>query len=286
MTLEVPAAAENIAQVDYWNTAAGQTWARYHDDLDRQLAPLGREVLRTLALQAGERVLDVGCGCGHTTLEIAAHVGPPGRAVGVDVSGPMLAVARERAAASGLPTIEFHEADASSLDLSRAPFDAIYSRFGVMFFADPVRAFTNLARGLKTAGRLGFVCWRPLTENPWMLRPLDAGRRFLPELPPTDPTAPGPFAFADADRVRGILEAAGFGEIRIAPLDARIGGGTVEQALELALRVGPLGMALRENPQCKEALSATVREVMQAHLTPEGVLMPAAVWIVTALRAR
>lgn len=286
MTLEVPPAAENIAQVDYWNTAAGQTWARYHDDLDRQLAPLGRAVLGELALKAGERVLDIGCGCGHTTLEIAAEVGPSGRAVGVDVSGPMLAVARERAAASGLPSIEFHEADASSLDLSAVPFDAMFSRFGVMFFADPVRAFANLARGLKANGRIGFVCWRPLAENAWMLKPLDAGRRFLPEQPPSDPTAPGPFAFADADRVRGILGAAGFDGISIRPFDARIGGGTVDQALELALRVGPLGMALRENPECKDALSAAVREVMQAHLTPEGVLMPAAVWIVSAHRAR
>lgn len=272
----------NGAQVEYWNTTVGETWARFQDQLDRQLAPLGAEAMQALAASPGESLIDIGCGCGHTTLALARRVGPEGAVVGLDISQPMLEVARRRAAGTADRTVRFREADAQSADLGDRVFDAAYSRFGVMFFSDPVAAFANLRRSLRPGGRLAFVCWRAFDENPWMGAPLAAALPFIPAPAPADPLAPGPFAFADAVRVRTILADAGFADIDIRPHDTRIGGGDVDQALTLALRVGPLGSVLREDPSLVGSVTGAVRRVMQDHLTPDGVLMPAAVWIVTA----
>lgn len=275
-------AAPNSAQVEYWNAIAGATWARYHDQLDRQIAPLGLEALRALGPAAGERVLDVGCGCGQTTLAIAARVGPHGAVVGVDISAVMLDIARQRARPGSAGNVQFLGADAQIHRFEPGAFDAIYSRFGVMFFADPVAAFANLRRALRPDGRLGFVCWRPLAENPWMSEPLEAARPLLPPLPPPDPLAPGPFAFASDARVRAILGGAGFREVEIRAFDMLIGNGDLAATLELTLRVGPLGAALRDNPSYKDRLADTVRATLARFETPRGVLMPASVWIVTA----
>jgi ubiquinone/menaquinone biosynthesis C-methylase UbiE len=272
----------NLAQVEYWNATAGETWARFQDQLDRQLAPLGLEAIQALAVTPGDSLIDVGCGCGHTTLDLARRVGPEGTVLGVDISQPMLEVARRRAEATPDLTVSFREADVQTADLGTSVFDAAFSRFGVMFFSDPPAAFTNLRRSLKPGGTLGFVCWRAFAENPWMGAPLAAALPFLPEPEPVDPLAPGPFAFADAGRVRTILTEAGFTAIDIRPHDTQIGGGDVEEALQLAFRVGPLGAALREDPSRAGLIADAVRGVLEAHLTPQGVLMPAAVWIVTA----
>jgi len=270
----------NAAMSDYWNAGAGETWARYQDQLDRQLASLGAEAMRALPLTSGCRVLDIGCGCGDTTLALAAAVGPAGSVVGVDISRPMLDVARARAAAT--PAAEFVEADAQTADLGQGGFDAAFSRFGVMFFSDPPAAFANIRKALKPGAPLAFVCWRPFLDNPWMRDPMAAARDLLPPQPSPDPLAPGPFAFADADRVRAILGAAGFQDVAIAPFDARIGGSGVEQTLGLTFRVGPLGVALRERPDLAEVVADRVRSVLTRYDTADGVLMPAAVWIVTA----
>ncbi|MEI8298399.1 MAG: class I SAM-dependent methyltransferase [Pseudomonadota bacterium] len=274
----------NASQTEYWNASAGLTWARHHDALDRQIAPLGQAAIRRLAPASGERVLDVGCGCGHTTLELAARIGPSGVVVGIDISVPMLEVARSRPSGANSARVEFLELDAQIGDLGHASFDAIYSRFGVMFFSDPVAAFTRLHAALKPGGRLAFVCWRPIEENPWIAEPMNAARPFLPPRQPMDPTAPGPFAFADAGRVRGILEQAGFEAIDIARFDVPIGGGTLEETLELSLRLGPLGLALREQPELASQVAAAVRAALSAYVTADGVLMAAAVWIVHGIR--
>jgi SAM-dependent methyltransferase len=151
-----------------------------------------------------------------------------------------------------------------------------------MFFSEPVTAFANIRASLKPGGRLGFVCWRALHENPWMKAPLDAALPFIPPVAPSDPMLPGPFAFADADRVRDILSEAGFGPLAINPFDTRIGGADVEQTLALALKVGPLGAAVREHPDYADRAGSAVRDSLSKFLTPNGVLMPAAVWIVLA----
>jgi SAM-dependent methyltransferase len=274
--------AGNAAQIAFWNAIAGQTWVAFQTQLDRQLEPLGAKAMGVLAPAPGERILDIGCGCGHTSVALSARVGISGAVLGVDISEPMLAVATSR---SGAPSAAFRLADAQTDDLGEAAFDGAFSRFGVMFFIDPVAAFANIRRALKPAGRLAFVCWRPLGENPWMYVPLEAARPLLPPLQPSDPTAPGPFAFADPARVRVILSEAGFSAITMTPFDTRIGSGGMEETLELCRRVGPLGAALRENPDRAEAALAVVREALAAYLTSEGVLMPAAVWIVSATAA-
>jgi SAM-dependent methyltransferase len=275
----------NAAQVDYWNAAAGETWAKHHDQLDRQIAPLGLESLRVLAPAAGERVLDIGCGCGRTTVDVAARVGRAGAAIGVDISAPMLEIARRRTVPDGAGRVEYLQLDAQVADLGRGTFDAGYSRFGVMFFADPVAAFANVRRALRSGGRLSFVCWRVLAANPWMLEPLEAARPFLPPLAPPDPSAPGPFALANSDRVRAILSDAGFADIEIRAYDTEIGGGDLDETLQLTLRVGPLGAALRDNPSCKDGLADPVRAVLARYVTSRGVMMPASVWIVSARNA-
>ena len=277
-----PIAASNAAQIDYWNAAASQTWVRFQEQLDRQIGPLGREAMRVLAPAPGERILDIGCGCGQTTLELAARVGSSGAVVGADISRPMLEVAGQRPLPAGTTRPQFRQIDAQSGDLGQAEFDAVFSRFGVMFFSDPAGAFGNIRAAMKPGGRLAFVCWRPFQDNLWMREPMDAARPFLPPQPPMDPTAPGPFAFADADRVRSILKAAGFGSIAIEPFDARVGGADVEQTLQLTFNVGPLGAALREQPDLADKVGDAIRDVLAGYETPEGVLMPAAVWIVQA----
>lgn len=270
----------NKDQIDYWNAQAGETWATLQDKLDHQLAPLGHAAIEALSPRPGERLIDIGCGCGQTTLELASEVGANGSVLGVDISRPMLDVAAARA--EGLGNVAFLEGDAQTHAFDPGAADGVYSRFGVMFFNDPTAAFANIRKALKPKGRLAFVCWRPMAVNEWMRLPLAAALAHAPPPPPPDPFAPGPFAFADAERVRTILAGAGFRDIDLTPYDTFIGGHPLEDAVSLALKVGPLGMLLRENPGQRDAVISAVREALAPHEGLDGVMLPAAVWIVTA----
>ncbi len=273
----------NPEQAAYWNEQGGPTWAELSPLLDRQLATITEHALAVLAPRPGERLLDVGCGCGATTLSLAECVKPAGEVVGLDISRPMLDVARGRAAAKGTSGVRFVEADAQTWAPAPAAFDGMFSRFGVMFFADPRAAFRNLLGLLRPGGRLVFTCWRSLAENPWMTAPMAAAAAHLPApAPPPVPDAPGPFAFADAGRVRDILDCAGFTATEITPFDTLVGGNSLEGSLELALRIGPLGACLREMPELATKAAAAVREVVAAHERDGAVWMPGAVWIVRA----
>jgi len=272
--------APNAAQVAYWNESAGPTWADLQEPLDRQLGPLTLRTIDALKPRPGERVLDVGCGAGASSLELADAVGMSGEVVGVDISRTLLDVAERRA--DNLVGIRFLEGDAQTYPFEPASFDAAFSRFGVMFFADPVAAFANIRRALEPGGRLAFVCWRSPAENPILSLPLAAALQHLPPQPPPDPDAPGPFAFADPDKVRRILDAGGFTGIAVTPNDMKMGSADLETALELAQRVGPLGRMLREAPDRREAAVAAVRAALTAHEGPDGVLLDSATWIVTA----
>ena len=274
--------AANADQIAYWNAIAGVTWAALQDLLDRQIDPLGRVAMDALAPQPGERVLDIGCGCGQTSLELAQRVGAHGHVQGVDISAPMLEIARRRTTDAG--HINFLEADAQTYAFPPGAHDAAFSRFGVMFFEDPVAAFANIAKALHHGGRLAFVCWRPMAENGWMSLPLVAALPHIPPPAPPEPNAPGPFAFADAERVRAILAQAGFTDIEIRPHDQLIGGNDLEATVALSLRVGPLGAILRDNPHLKESVVGAIHEALAPHVTPQGVFLPSATWIVQAKR--
>jgi SAM-dependent methyltransferase len=278
---QIAETSSNAAQIEYWNASAGETWALFQEALDRQVEPLGLAAMDQLCPGEGEHILDIGCGCGQTSLALAARVRPTGSVVGVDISKPMLDVALHRPRSADLQ-VAFRKLDAQTGDIGHKLFDAAYSRFGVMFFSDPVAAFANIRGSLKPYGRLAFVCWRPPNENPWMQAPLQAALPLLPPLAPPDPMAPGPFAFADPSRVRSILADSGYRSVTINPFDADIGGGDLDQTLKLALRIGPLGRALREYPESAGKVSDAVRDVLSKHLTSNGVRMAAAVWIVLA----
>jgi SAM-dependent methyltransferase len=279
----------NVEQRTFWNEQAGPLWVVHQERLDRQIGPHGDAALAKLAPAPGERVLDLGCGCGDSSLALARAVGPAGRVLGVDLSEPMLARARERAAAAGLAHLSFRAADVQTAPLEAGAFDAAFSRFGVMFFADPVAAFGNVRRALRPGGRLAFACWRPVAENPWVRVPMAAAAAVLPLPPPPPEGTPGPFAFGDAGRVRRILEAAGLEAVETEPADLAMhpGGGDLDEAADMFLEVGPLAFALHE-ANAPEALRgkvrAAVREAFASHVRDGRVELGSAIWLVRARR--
>jgi SAM-dependent methyltransferase len=274
---------ENTAQIEHWNGPAGETWVKLQARLDAQLAPLGRMAMDLAAIRPGEAILDVGCGTGATTLELSDRAGPNGKVFAVDVSRPMLALARQRLGAANLAQTRFEEGDAQTYGFVPGGFDLVFSRFGVMFFADPVAAFGNLRSALGRQGRLVFVCWRPAGENPWVAVPMAAAFQHIARPAPPEPGTPGEFAFADRERVRGVLAAAGFGEITIAPRDMLIGGASLEVTVDTTLAMGPVAAALRETePEKLQLVEDAVRHALAPFEGPSGVRMGAAVWIVEA----
>jgi SAM-dependent methyltransferase len=286
--MQTPATAgPNAEQVAYWNLQGGPKWVTFQSLLDEQIAPLGLATMDRARIAPGERALDVGCGCGQTTLQLAERVGASGSVTGVDISTPMLARARERAAEQGLRNLRFLEADAQEAKLGEAAFELVFSRFGVMFFADPKAAFANLCRSLVPGGRVAFVCWQELARNPWMAVPMRAAAQHVTLPAPAAPDAPGPLAFADPGRVRGILTGAGFREIAIEPLEGLIvvggAGSSLEQAAAFLLQAGPLARALRDAPAAPlDRIAEAVREAIAPHATPNGVRMGYGAWVVCA----
>lgn len=255
-------------------------WAEVRELLELQLAPLGQRAIEMLRPCAGEHVLDIGCGAGETTRALASAVAPDGMVVGIDLSAAILSFARR-----GNETarrVRFIEADAQAFAFEPQAFDAAYSRFGVMFFADPILAFQNIRRSLKPHGRLVFVCWRALAENPLDRVPLEAAIDHLPSGQKIDPAAPGPFAFADPDRVRRILSRAGFADIKIISHDAQVGSGDIDAMLAVCTRVGALGSILRQHPELRPDVLPAVRSALARHQGPSGVTLKAATWIVKA----
>ena len=212
---------QNADQVAYWNGPAGQRWADRQAAQDVLLKPVADLVIDRAKLKPGERVIDVGCGSGATTIAFAREVAPSGHVLGVDISGPMLERARQ-SAPKDLP-IDFVLADATVYPFEPASFDVLASRFGVMFFADPALSFANMRKALRPSGRLAFACWREPRENPFFMAPLQAAYKHVPKLPQQGPEDPGPFAFASEARVRRILDAAGFTGSRDGAVSAAAG---------------------------------------------------------------
>lgn len=276
---ESPAAP--LDQATHWNQAGGQAWVELQGLMDTLNKPIEDLLIARGDPGVGGRVLDIGCGAGGTTLAMARRVGPQGLSLGVDVSAPLLELARRRAEAEGLEAADFLEGDAGSVDLG-AGFDGAISRFGVMFFSDFDAAFANIRSSLRPGGSMVFACWRSPKDNPLANLPMEAVAHLLPPTPQADPLAPGRFAFADPLRVRGILERTGWHDIAIETLDAPTPI-AVDDLVTLSLKMGPVANALRTQDQ---ATADKVRETVHAALTPyaeNGIVpMTAGCWLVTA----
>lgn len=277
----------NLEMATFWNEQAGPRWVKLQPRMDRAIREIGLHAIDAGSPAPGESVLDLGCGAGDTCLELARRVGETGQVVGLDISAPLLERARERVAEAGLSHVDLQRGDVQVHELPPAAFDLAFSRFGVMFFEDPRAAFANVLSALRPGGRLAFCCWREREANPWMttLTAAAAPHVDLPA-PPEDPHAPGPFALADASRIRRLLEGSGFASVATDALDvllALAGGGPLDETVEHALEMGPLATALAEaSDDVRERVRRAVREALAPHATPEGVRLPGAAWIVTA----
>jgi SAM-dependent methyltransferase len=278
----------NTDQAERWNSGDDLAhWVTNEARYDRMNEPFAALILAAAGLVPGSHVLDVGCGCGGTTLA-AARIIAPGQAVGLDLSGPMLARARASAEAAGLANAVFQQGDAQVYLLEPARFDAVISRFGTMFFADPVAAFANIRSATRPGGRLTFVCWQPLAATQWLLVPGAALAEHVP--PPAgfgSGDGPGMWAFSDPDRPREILAAAGWRDIEITAEHASIlvgGGGSVEDAVEF-MRTGSMGRMMLAGADAGtfERALASVRAALAPYADADGVRMGAGVWLVRAV---
>lgn len=270
-------------QIAYWNGRAGAAWTDLHTRTDEMLAPTSKVLLEGARLQPGERVLDVGCGCGDTTLRAGDAVGPGGSVVGLDVSEPMLATARERAV--GHPQLDFRLEDAATARFE-VPFDVAISRFGVMFFGEPAAAFTSIARSLRAGARIVFVCWQHPSENEWVTVPMIAAKPFVPEAVTPAPGTPGPFAFADRARVQSILEAAGFTNVTIDSHQAPLSMGRDPDDVLLQLgKIGPLARAAADvGPEEAAKALGSARDAIVARSPAGPYTLGGAFWLVAARR--
>jgi ubiquinone/menaquinone biosynthesis C-methylase UbiE len=274
----------NADQIAYWNGPGGQHWTDRQQAQDTLLAPVADLLIDRAGVKAGMRIVDVGCGCGATTIAFAEKAGPNGYALGIDISAPMLARARQIAPAGLLA--DFVLADATVYPFDPASFDLLVSRFGVMFFAEPALSFANMRRALRPSGRLAFACWREPRDNPWMMTSLQAAYKHAPKLPQLGPEDPGPFAFASEARVNRILSEAGFSGIAMErcdlSLDVGIGRG-LEAAVQAALEIGPASRALEgQPPDMRAAATDSIRDALAPFVNGPVVLLPASIWIVTA----
>jgi SAM-dependent methyltransferase len=248
---------------EFWDRRA-EAWERRADSLSTLSDAYGIPAMDALHVEAGERVLEIGCGPGTTAVELAARVGPSGEVVAVDISPAMVAAATRRAAAAGVTNVRFEAADAQTADLG-GPYDAVYSRFGVMFFADPPAAFANIGSALRSGGRFACSVWNQLGDNPWMFVPTLAAAPLLEaELGIPQPGQPGPFSLADPDHVRGLLEGAGFVDIEVEPIAGSrlVTDATRDDDVLALLEVGPLGGAYATADEAQR--SAAVEAVLAA----------------------
>lgn len=278
----------NADQVEFWNTQPGLNWVTHEADLDTLMQSVTGLMMDAAAPRARERALDIGCGAGASTLALAEAVGPGGAVLGLDVSAPLLARAEERRAACGAANIAFERADAQEHPFAPGAFDLAASRFGVMFFADPVAAFRNIAAALRPGGRIAFAAWAGPEANPWFATPHRVAVARLGPVAATPRDAPGPMAFQDLDRVCGLLTAAGFADVsgETAATDLHHPGG-VEAVVALARHVGPTSRVLRERngtPEDEAAILAALADELGRYGSTDGIRIPAAINVFTARR--
>jgi len=273
-------------EAERWAGEMGEKWNAHVDRFEGMLAPIGEALIAAARFQPGDHVIDVGCGAGWTTLEIAGHVGPKGRATGLDISPTLIRTAQVRAVRLGIENVHFQVGDASVAEVEGAPFDYLFSRFGIMFFADPHAAFTHLHGFLKPGGRAMFACWGPQAQNPWVVEVMGLVQKYV-DLPPPPPRAPGPFALGEEDYLRDILGKAGFKDVTLTPYrgDQYIGGpgsnaASATRFLKETLFVGEALKNLPEERQ-KEA-EAELTKLLARHEKDGSVRMGGMAWFVGA----
>lgn len=278
----------NAAQQEYWNTVAGPRWVGLAGFVEKRVERVNDLLLARSAVAPGEKVLEVGCGTGAATVPLAKAVGETGEVVGIDISEPMLAGARDRIWHSGLRNITLLRADAQVHAFEPNRFDLIASRFGVMFFADPTAAFRNLRGAARPGGRLCFACWAALEENRHWLIAYEVVLRHLGPPAPKPPHAPGPLAFSDPEYLRSVLEGAGYENIEIRRETPAIIGASPEEEAEHACIMGPSGRLIEEkNPQesVRELIKQEVTAAFAGYAKGKDMVLPSNIFLVTARRA-
>lgn len=269
----------NAAHAEFWNSAQGTLWVNNQGRLDAAMAPMLAQMTEHAAPQPGEQVLDVGCGTGASSLHFGTCVGASGHVTGADISSVLLGHAQSRVEAAGAANVGLLLCDAQTHPFAPQAFDLVVSRFGMMFFEGPVAAFANIARAMRRGGRMVFVAWAPMEENPWFTVPRDAAVRRLGAPPPLDPNAPGAFAFGNRDRVAGLMREAGLAEVRAERLaSVMTPPGAVEAVAEFASSAGPAARIMQQrggSPADERAIVAEVRKAFAAYAAPEGLRVPA-----------
>ena len=284
--VEQRAESNAVTQVEYWNHQVANVWADRHEQIDSMFADVTTIALGRAAPKPGERVLDIGCGAGTTTLELASRVAPEGHVVGIDISRHSTTQARSRIAAAGVGNAEIILADVGRHPFAPASFDLVFSRFGVMFFPDPVASLSNVHAAMRPGGRLTFAVFRARAENPFVTLPHAAVAKLLPPLSAPGPEEPGQFSWSDPARVRRILAGAGFRDVSLTAHDPEFrlaGPGGAAEATDLALHMGPISRALSAMDAAPiEELRSRLQSFFGQHDGPRGIILSAALWLVEA----
>ena len=281
----------NEEQIEYWNGEAGQRWAKDDDTMARLLLPISEALLDHAPIANCQRALDIGCGGGSQSMMLAQRLSPGARVLGVDISGPLLDVARAKintASTSGTE-VDFLQADAANHNFEQDSFDLLFSRFGVMFFDDPVAAFTNLRGALAPGGKVAFSCWQAMKSNEWTWIPIKTALQHLPPPEPPVPNAPGPFAFADPVRLESILADAGFSEIALQPFNTTLRiseAATLAEAVRELTRIGPMGRLLQDQSEATlDKVYPALETALQPYFRKGALELDSAIWLVTASNA-
>ena len=279
----------NIDQKKFWSGKGGDVWVQRQQAMDTMLRPLGEAALQKLELNEDTNVLDIGCGCGNTTLSIAEKIKPTGRVTGLDISEPMLQRARESARELSLENTSFQCVDVQTEDIGVNSFNAAFSRFGVMFFEDSIAAFTNINKSLVSGSPLSFVCWQSPIQNPWQSLFVQEVKKFI-DLPAPPPRSPGPFAFMESDYVNSILENSNFENIEIEGHEAEVNmfsGRSLSDSVNDYISINPVVSEMLKDAsnELKQEIIHSAIEVFSPYYSDKGLIFPSSTWLVTAKKA-
>ena len=278
----------NKNQRDFWSGKGGDIWVERQNAMDTMLSPLGEAALNKLNLNEGENVLDIGCGCGHATLNIAKRISPDGQVTGLDISEPMLKRAKESANEMSISNASFNCVDVQTDDIGEEVYSAAFSRFGVMFFEDPIAAFRNINKSLITGASLSFVCWQSPALNPWQSLFIEAVKKYV-DLPSPPPRSPSPFAFMESEYVSSILEESNFQNIMIEGHEAEVNmfsGRSLSDSVKDYISINPVvsGMLKDSTEQEKTEIINSAIEAFSPYYSAKGLMFPSATWLVTTTK--